>query len=193
MDNVIVLTVPDAGQAPAAMSRLHRLHGEGALRMRAAAVVEGAPHGLVGLLDDAAGNSPTDIAARTTVAALLEASEGPLGLVVGGAAGVIVRALVDIAEAEESGTVVAIASRSFPPRKGAILAIVAEATPRPLDGVAADVRAAVLREPRADVERELIDADSMLAAQRDSGPDQPIRERQRDAENTLHRPLNGSR
>ena len=193
MDNVIVLIVPDAGHAPGAMSRLHRLHGEGALRMRAAAVVEGAPHGLVGLLDDAVGNSPTDIAARTTVAALLEASGGPLGLVVDGAAAVIVRALVDIAEAEESGTVVAIGSRSFPPRKGAILAIVAEATPRPLDGVAADVRAALLREPRADVERELIDADSMLAAQRDSGPDQPIRERQRDAENTLHEPLNGRR
>ncbi|HWC10864.1 MAG TPA: hypothetical protein VG455_06535, partial [Acidimicrobiales bacterium] len=83
MDNVIVLTVPDAGQSPGAMSRLDRLHGEGALRVRAAAAVEGAPHGLVSLLDDAVGNDPTDIAARTTVAALLEASGGPLGLVVG--------------------------------------------------------------------------------------------------------------
>lgn len=158
MESVVVVTVADGEVAHTAMRELCRLHGERALWVQAATVVQGAAHGVVRLVDGTPEKNLRDSAAGSTVADLLDALKGPVGSCIGGATATIVRSLLDIAEPEESGTVVAIANRSFPPRKAAIVAVVAEATPRPLDDLAADVGAALVRQPRAEVERDLADA-----------------------------------
>ena len=173
MESVVVLTLSDVNRAQDAMRELRRLHDESSLRLEAGAIVEGVAHGRVGILEEEEDQSLGGTAAGATISAALVAFRGPIGLVVDGAAGAIVDSLLDIAEVEESGTVTANARRSFPPRKGVVLAVVVEPTPAALEGVAISLGATLLRRPRADVERELAAAEEAVLATQTRGGAQP--------------------
>ena len=173
MESVVVLTVSHVNRAQDAMRELHRLQDKGSLRLVAAAIVEGVAHGRVRVVGDEQDQSLDGTAAATTIGALLAAFGGPVGLDLGEAAGAIVGSLLDIAEVEESGTVAANDSRSFPPRKGVVLAVVAEPRPAALEAVAPSLGATLLRQPRAEVERELAAAEEAVLATQGRGGTRP--------------------
>ena len=167
MDSVVVLTVRDAEPLHEVVGVLDGLEREGRLYFQAATTVKTTAHGLIAPLDEAGETRVKEKAAEAIAAALLYASTGPVGSVTGGAAAAIVESLLEIAEPEEGGTVMAMVTGSFPPRKGAVVPVVEEATPLPLEGMAAESGATLLRRPRADVERDLANAPELVVATRE--------------------------
>ena len=186
MESVVVITVPDAGEGREMLRELHELDTHEGFHLDAAALVERAGDGRVTLVEAEEDPKLGATAAGTTIGLVLGALTGPIGLLVGGATGAAVGSLVDVADDEDSWTVVRSVSRAVPPGRAAVVAVVAESTPDGLDRLATRVDATLWRRPRADVELELAAAEqAVIAAHRDAARARSIGDRLRDVKEAL--------
>ncbi len=169
MENVIVLSVARTEQAEDALRGLRRLHDTDEVQLEVAAVVERTADGRIEVRDPAEEFHLRATAAGGVVGALIGLLTGPMGLLIGGATGAAVGSLVDVADAENADQLLHVFGQIVRPGSAATIAVAYERSPVAVDRLASDLGATVLRRPRADVEREIVEAEeAVLAAQREA-------------------------
>jgi hypothetical protein len=89
---------------------------------------------------------------------------GPLGVLIGGATGVLVGSLFDEDDTDETDSALADISRSLRVRSTGLLADVIEESPVAIDAVMANLGGTVLRRSAADVQAEVAAAEEVQRA-----------------------------
>ncbi len=164
MQNVILATFPRRDQAHEGMGELRRLDDEGAVTVRAAAIVERATDGSFRHQEEAEHLGVARSVAGGVIGALVGALAGPLGLLVGGTAGVALGSIADAEEADAADVVVETVAKRVPPGGTALVADLEEESVEALDSIMASAGGTVTRWPRVEVEAELAVAAEALAA-----------------------------
>ena len=180
MENVIVLGFAWKEQAEDALRGLRQLHKNHDVELEVAAVVERRADGRVDVRDLCEALHLRTAAASGVVGGLVGFLAGPVGVLLGGATGAAVGSLVDVAEAESADDLVRRFSEMVVPRSAATIAVVHEPGSLAVNRLASDLGATLLRRRRADVEREIRDAEkALVGAQR-------VRELKRTPAERLH-------
>ena len=155
MENVVIVTFDEPGQAAQALSELQRLDDSRAVDLRAAAVLQRGEDGTWRIADET--EDPTFVGTITggLIGALLGALTGPVGLLLGGTAGLLAGELIDVTEDKEDELILDAMISHVPPAAAALVAEVDEPTTETLDAVMEKLGGQVMRRPRAEVEAEL--------------------------------------
>lgn len=164
MESLLVITFDEPGVARQTIGELRRLHADGALTVRTAAVLERQADGRFLVSGDT-----DNIGFRSTVSggligALLGALAGPVGLLLGGAAGAMVGAASDADEAGASEFLLTTVASRVPPGASAVVADAKETLPEVLDAVVSRLGGKVIRRSHLEVEAELAAAEHAVRA-----------------------------
>jgi uncharacterized membrane protein len=151
--NVIAVTFEEEASAFEAFSRLKELDSRGDIDVHGAAVVAREDDGKLVEKDEYREDNYDGTAGGGLVGLLVGVLGGPLGVLVGGASGLLVGSLFD----EDDQTDSALGELSETIRMGppALLADVSEPAPEAIDAVVAHLNGTVLRRSFLDVETEL--------------------------------------
>ena len=152
-DNVIAASFPEEADAYEALARLKELDSQGSVAVRGAAVVAREHDGKITIKDQFGQESYEDTAGGAL-----------LGLLVGGATGVIVGSLFDDDDDDNTRSVLGDMSKSIRVGPPGLLAEVSEQTPAAVDAVMAHLNGSVVRRSAADVELELAAAEDAQRA-----------------------------
>jgi uncharacterized membrane protein len=155
MEYVIVVTFGGPSGASEGMGALGRLHDEGRLEVKAAAVVQRAADGAFRIGEEAEHLGLVGSVAGGVIGALVGALAGPVGLLVGGTAGVAIGSVADTKEADTADALVTTIAMQLPLGSTAVVAEVDEAAPAFLDSVMSALGGVVVRHSRVEVEAEL--------------------------------------
>lgn len=157
--NVISVSFGTDNDAYAALTSLKELAAQGRLSLEAAAVIERAENGSIAVKDSVGDYDYAGTASGGLIGLLVGVLGGPLGVLLGGTYGLMVGSLFDLADAEETESVLGEISKSARPGHTALLAQVTEQTPEVVNSAMARCGGTVLRRPMADVEAEIAAAE----------------------------------
>ena len=181
-DNVIAVSFPEEADAYEALARLKELDSQGSVAVRGAAVVAREHDGKITIKDQFGQESYEDTAGGGLLGLLVGVLGGPIGVLVGGATGVIVGSLFDDDDDDNTRSVLGDMSKSIRVGPPGLLAEVSEQTPAAVDAVIAHLNGSVVRRSAADVELELAAAeDAQRAAKKKA------RQELREARHEKHR------
>jgi len=181
-DNVIAASFPEEADAYEALARLKELDSQGSVAVRGAAVVAREHDGKITIKDQFGQESYEDTAGGGLLGLLVGVLGGPIGVLVGGATGVIVGSLFDDDDDDNTRSVLGDMSKSIRVGPPGLLAEVSEQTPAAVDAVMAHLNGSVVRRSAADVELELAAAeDAQRAAKKKA------RQELREARHEKHR------
>ena len=181
-DNVIAVSFPEEADAYEALARLKELDSQGSVAVRGAAVVAREHDGKITIKDQFGQESYEDTAGGGLLGLLVGVLGGPIGVLVGGATGVIVGSLFDDDDDDNTRSVLGDMSKSIRVGPPGLLAEVSEQTPAAVDAVMAHLNGSVVRRSAADVELELAAAeDAQRAAKKKA------RQELREARHEKHR------
>jgi len=181
-DNVIAVSFPEEANAYEALARLKELDSQGTVGVPAAAVVVREEDGKITIKDQFGQESYEDTAGGGLLGLLVGVLGGPIGVLVGGATGVIVGSLFDDDDDDNTRSVLGDMSKSIRVGPPGLLAEVSEQTPAAVDAVMAHLNGSVVRRSAADVELELAAAeDAQRAAKKKA------RQELREARHEKHR------
>ena len=138
-----------------ALTDLKQLDSQGQIKIVGAAVVTRDPDGHVDVKSEVGNDPYTGTAAGGMIGLLVGIIGGPLGLLLGGATGVMVGSLFDIDDAETTESVLGEISKQVRPSRAAVLAQVTEQSPEVIDTAMGRLGGQVLRRPVVDVEGEI--------------------------------------
>lgn len=155
MESLLLITFAEPSVAHQTMSELRRLHADGVVTIRTAAVVERQADGRFLVSGDTDNIGFTATASGGLIGALLGALAGPAGLLLGGAAGAVVGAVSDADEADTSDLLLTTVGSRVPPGTTAVIADADEPAPGVLDGVVSRLGGEVTRHSLPEVEAEL--------------------------------------
>jgi uncharacterized membrane protein len=164
-ENVIVVGFADDDRAYEAMTALNELASQGQIRLSEAAVVIRGEDGHIDVKDQVADDSFVGTASGGLVGLLIGILGGPLGVLLGGATGLAVGSLFDLADADDTDSVLSEMSKTVKVGRTSLLAHLVEQSPEVVDNAMARVSGTVVRRPVADVEAEIAAAE---AAQREA-------------------------
>jgi uncharacterized membrane protein len=168
-DNVISVSFAADNDAYAALTALKELAAQDRVRLEAAAVIERGQDGTVVVKDTAGSFDYAGTAGGGLIGLLVGILGGPLGILLGGTYGVMVGSLFDLANAEDTESVLSEVSSSARPGHTTLLAQVAEPAPEIIDATMAGFNGTVLRRPVTDVEAEIAAAeDAQRKAKREA-------------------------
>ena len=154
-NNLIVVTFGDDSKAYDAITNLNQLDAQGQLDVVAATVVTRGADGQVSVKDQV-GDVPVEgMAGGGLVGLLIGVLGGPLGVLIGGATGVMVGSLFDVADADETDSVLAEVSKTIQVGRTALLAQVDEQSPEVVDTAMARLSGTVIRRGIYEVEGEI--------------------------------------
>jgi uncharacterized membrane protein len=153
--NVIVVGFADDSTAYRALTTLKELDSQGQIKVIDAAVVARADDGRVQIKDEVGDASLVGTAGGGLVGLLIGILGGPLGVLVGGATGLLVGSLYDLADADDTDSVLAEVSKSVEVGRYAVLAQVVEQSPEVIDTAMARMSGTVVRRSVYDVEGEI--------------------------------------
>ena len=181
-DNGIAASFPEEADAYEALARLKELDSQGSVAVRGAAVVAREHDGKITIKDQFGQESYEDTAGGGLLGLLVGVLGGPIGVLVGGATGVIVGSLFDDDDDDNTRSVLGDMSKSIRVGPPGLLAEVSEQTPAAVDAVMAHLNGSVVRRSAADVELELAAAeDAQRAAKKKA------RQELREARHEKHR------
>ena len=163
-DNVIAASFPEEADAYEALARLKELDSQGSVAVRGAAVVAREHDGKITIKDQFGQESYEDTAGGGLLGLLVGVLGGPIGVLVGGATGVIVGSLFDDDDDDNTRSVLGDMSKSIRVGPPGLLAEVSEQTPAAVDAVMAHLNGSVVRRSAADVELELAAAEDAQRA-----------------------------
>jgi len=163
-DNVIAVSFPEEADAYEALSRLKELDSRGSVAVRGAAVVAREQDGKITIKDQFGQESYEDTAGGGLLGLLVGVLGGPIGVLVGGATGLIVGSLFDDDDDDNTRSVLGDMSKSIRVGPPGLLAEVSEQTPAAVDAVMAHLNGSVVRRSAADVELELAAAEDAQRA-----------------------------
>ena len=158
-DNVIAVSFPEEPDAYEALARLKELDSQGSLGVRGAAVVTREQDGKITIKDHYGQASYEDTAGGGLLGLLVGVLGGPLGVLVGGATGLLVGSLFDDDDDENTRSALAEMSKSIHVGPPGLLAEVSEPAPEAVDAIMAHLDGTVVRRSAADVELELAAAE----------------------------------
>jgi uncharacterized membrane protein len=160
LDNVLVVTFEDDSKADDALGAVTDLDKQGKLSLEGAAVVTRNADGRVTEKHEVGDPDAYAVAGGTGLVGLIVGVlGGPLGVLVGGATGVLLGSLFDEDDDDETRSVLTEISTSVAESHTALLAQVTEHGPEAVDSTMAQLGGSVLRRPVEDVEAELADAE----------------------------------
>jgi len=158
-ENVIAVSFPEEADAYEALARLKELDSGGSVGVRGAAVVTREQDGKITIKDQIGGDSFADTASGGLLGLLVGVLGGPLGVLVGGASGLLVGSLFDGDDDDNTRSVLADISKSIRVGPPGLLAEVSEPAPEAIDAVMAHLNGTVVRRSAADVELEVAAAE----------------------------------
>jgi uncharacterized membrane protein len=169
--NLIAVTFESDDAAYPALAALDELAGRHQLELEEAVVVERDRDGTIVEKKRIGASHVPGVAGGGLVGLVIGIIGGPPGMLIGGASGVLLGSLFELYEAEESGSVLAGATRSVTPGHALLVAEVTERTPEIVDAAMKRLGGTVRRRPVADVESEVVAAaEARREAARDAYP-----------------------
>jgi uncharacterized membrane protein len=154
-DNVIAVTFPEEANAYEALARLKELDAQDDVGVPAAAVVAREQDGKITIKDQFGKESYDDTAGGGLLGLLVGVLGGPLGVLVGGATGVVIGSLFDEDDDDNTKSVLGDLSSSIRVGPPGLLAEVSEQDPVAVDAVMAHLSGTVVRRSVSDVELEI--------------------------------------
>jgi uncharacterized membrane protein len=164
-DNIVVVGFAEDDRAYEALSTLKELASQGQIGLDEAAVLVRGDDGHIVVKDEIGDPEYVGTASGGLVGLLIGILGGPLGVLLGGATGLAVGSLFDLADAEDSDSVLSEVSKTVKVGRTSLLAQVSEQSPEVVDSAMARLTGTVIRRSVADVEAEIAAAE---AAQREA-------------------------
>jgi uncharacterized membrane protein len=154
-DNVVVVGFSDDSSAYQALTTLKELDSQGQIKVVEAAVVTRGDDGHVEVKDQVGDDSLAGTASGGLVGLLVGILGGPFGVLLGGATGLLIGSLYDMADADDTDSVLSEMSKTVQSGSNAVLAQVVEQSPEVVDTAMASLSGTVVRRPTYDVETEI--------------------------------------
>jgi uncharacterized membrane protein len=158
-DNVVVVGFREDDRAYEALTTLKELASQGQIGLDEAAVLVREDDGHIVVKDEVGDPGYAGTASGGLVGLLIGILGGPLGVLLGGATGLAVGSLFDLADAEDSDSVLSEVSKTIKVGRTSLLAQVAEQSPEVVDSAMARLSGTVVRRSVADVEAEIAAAE----------------------------------
>jgi uncharacterized membrane protein len=158
-DNVVVVVFAEDDRAYEALTTLKELASQGQIGLDEAAVLVREDDGHIVVKDEVGDPGYAGTASGGLVGLLIGILGGPLGVLLGGATGLAVGSLFDLADAEDSDSVLSEVSKTIKVGRTSLLAQVAEQSPEVFDSAMARLSGTVVRRSVADVEAEIAAAE----------------------------------
>jgi uncharacterized membrane protein len=181
-ENVVVVGFSDDSSAYEALTTLKELDSQGQIKVVEAAVVRRGDDGRIDVKDQVGEDSFAGTASGGLVGLLIGILGGPLGVLIGGATGLMIGSLYDMADADDTDSVLSDASKSVQAGRNALLAQVVEQSPEVVDTAMRGLSGTVVRRSVSDLENEIAAADE---AQREAKKE--ARKKLRKARHEKHR------
>jgi uncharacterized membrane protein len=158
-DNVIAVSFTQEATAYEALARLKELDAKGSVGVPAAAVVTREEDGRITINDQFGQDSFEDTAGGGLLGLLVGVLGGPLGVLVGGATGLLIGSLFDEDDDDNTRSVLSDISKTIRVGAPGLLAEVSEPGPEAIDAVMDHLDGTVIRRSVADVELEVAAAE----------------------------------
>jgi uncharacterized membrane protein len=154
-EHVIVVSFAEDSRAYDAITTLKELDSQGQIHLAEAGVVTRGEDGRLDVKDEVADETLVGTASGGVVGLLIGILGGPLGVLIGGATGVLVGSLYDLADADDTESVLSDVSKTVRVGRVAVLAQVGEQSPEVVDTAMARLSGTVMRRSVYDVEAEI--------------------------------------
>jgi len=187
-ENVILVTFQDESQPFEALSSVRRLNATQQIVLREAAVVSRSDSGQVSLRDETDDDAPGTWTGGI-VGLIVGILGGPIGVLFGGAIGLMAGSLYDLAGEEDTDSDLEHIARDIPNGTTALIAALGEYGRAPLDDAMRALDGSVSRYARADVEAELAAADRAARKARRRARKEMVRGRRNTAHDKIHSKL----
>jgi uncharacterized membrane protein len=158
-ENVIAVSFAEDSKAYEALTTLKELGAQGQVNVEQVAVVTRDDDGQLQVKDQVGDESLVGTAGGGLIGVVVGILGGPFGVLLGGATGLFVGSLFDLADAEESDSVLTEISKTAQVGHTALLAHVVEPSPEVVDTAMAKLSGTVLRRPVYEVEAEVAEAE----------------------------------
>ena len=162
-DNVLVVTFGEEPENDAnayqALTDLKQLDSQGQIKISGAAVVTRDLDGRVNVKTEVGDAPYAGAATGGVIGLLIGIIGGPLGVLLGGATGLMAGSLFDMDDADTTESVLSDVSKQVHPLRTAVLAQVTEQSPEVIDNAMARLGGEVTRRPSVDVEAEIAAAE----------------------------------
>ena len=159
MENILAITFDENQNAYEALTKLKQLDDQERVRLSGAAVVERKGDGTIDIKDEVGDVGWEGTATGGVIGLLIGVIGGPLGILLGGATGLLYGSLFDLADSDETESVLTDVARSVTVGQLTLLAQVSEQNPEIVDAAVARLGATVVRRPLAEVEAEIAAAE----------------------------------
>ncbi len=168
-ENVVVVNFTDDTSAYQALTNLKELDSQGQIKVVEAAVVTRGDDGQIQINDQVGDESLAGTASGGIVGLLIGVLGGPFGVLLGGATGLLIGSLYDIADADDTDSVLSEVSKTVQAGRNAVLAEVVEQSPEVVDTAMTRLSGTILRRSVYEVEAEIAAAqETQLEAKREA-------------------------
>ena len=154
-ENVVVVDFTDDESAYGALTALKELDSQGQIKVVDAAVVTRGDDGHIQTKDQVGDDDLAGTASGGIVGLLIGILGGPLGVLLGGATGLTIGSLYDMADADDTDSVLSEVSKTVQTGRNAVLAQVVEQSPEVVDTAMERLSGTVVRRPVYEVESEI--------------------------------------
>jgi uncharacterized membrane protein len=154
-ENVVVVDFTDDDSAYEALTNLKELDSQGQIKLVDAAVVTRGDDGHIQTKDQVGDDNLAGTASGGIVGLLIGILGGPFGVLLGGATGLLIGSLYDMADADDTDSVLSEVSKTVQTGRNAVLAQVVEQSPEVVDRAMARLSGTVVRRPVYEVENEI--------------------------------------
>jgi uncharacterized membrane protein len=158
-ENVIAVDFEDDSRAFEALSTLKELDGQGRINLVEAVIVTRGDDGQVRTKDEAGDDDLVGTASGGLIGLLIGILGGPLGVLIGGASGLLLGSLYDLADADDTDSVLGQMSKKVKVGRNTVLAQVVEQSPEVIDTAMMRLTGTVVREAKFEVADEIATAE----------------------------------
>jgi uncharacterized membrane protein len=158
-ENVIVVGFADDSTAFEALTTLKELDSQGQVHVVEAAVVTRSDDGHVRVKDEVGDDALVGTASGGLIGLLIGILGGPLGVLIGGASGLLLGSLYDMADADDTDSVLGEMSKTVQVGRNSLLAQVVEQSPEVIDSAMARMSGTVVRRAKYEVAGEIAAAE----------------------------------
>lgn len=158
-ENVLAVGFADDRAAFEALTTLKELDSQGQVRVVEAAVVTRSDDGQVHVKDEVGDDQLIGTASGGLIGLVIGILGGPLGVLIGGASGLLLGSLYDMADADDTDSVLGEMSKMVEVGRNSLLAQVVEQSPEVIDAAMAGMSGTVVRRAKYEVAGEIAAAE----------------------------------
>ena len=159
MENILAITFDESQNAYEALTKLKELDDQDQVGLSGAAVVERKDDGTIDIKDEVGDIGWEGTATGGVIGLLIGIIGGPLGILLGGATGLLYGSLFDLADSDETESVLTDVARTVTVGRLTLLAQVSEENPEIVDVAVERLDGTVVRRPLDEVEAEIAAAE----------------------------------